>query len=91
MPSSECVHLYKNVKVKLILEQATNTQNGSKFIALLFPLPWRYMEVGGQRHNLVALPWEAGWAPSLVWTGTENLRSLGIRSPDRAARSESLY
>ena len=34
---------------------------------------------------------EAGWAPGPVWTGAENLVSTGIRSPDRAARSQSLY
>ena len=26
-----------------------------------------------------------------VWTGAENLAPTGIRSPDRSARSESLY
>ena len=34
---------------------------------------------------------EAGWAPQLVWTGAENLAPTGIRSPDRPARSQSLY
>ena len=34
---------------------------------------------------------EAGWAPGPVWTGVENLAPTGIRSPDRPARSESLY
>jgi len=34
---------------------------------------------------------EAGWAPGLVWTGAENLAPTGIRSPDRPARSQSLY
>ena len=36
---------------------------------------------------------EAGWAPGLFWTDTENLAPspTGIRSPDRPARSESLY
>ena len=34
---------------------------------------------------------EAGWAPRTVWTGAENLAPTGIRSPDRPARSESLY
>ena len=34
---------------------------------------------------------EAGWAPGPVWTGAENLDSTGIRSPDRPARSQSLY
>ena len=34
---------------------------------------------------------EAGWAPGPVWTGAENLVPTGIRSPDRPARSQSLY
>ena len=34
---------------------------------------------------------EAGWTPEPVWTGVENLAPTGIRSPDRPARSESLY
>ena len=34
---------------------------------------------------------EAGWATGPVWTGTENLAPTGIRSPDRLARSQSLY
>jgi hypothetical protein len=34
---------------------------------------------------------EAGWAPGPVWTGVENLAPTGTRSPDRPARSQSLY
>jgi hypothetical protein len=34
---------------------------------------------------------EAGWVPGPVWTDAENLASTGIRSPDRPARSQSLY
>ena len=34
---------------------------------------------------------EAGWAPGPVWTCAENLAPTGIRSPDRPARSQSLY
>ena len=34
---------------------------------------------------------EAGWAPRPVWTGAENLAPTAIRSPDRPARSQSLY
>jgi hypothetical protein len=34
---------------------------------------------------------EAGWASGPVWTGVENLSPTGIRSPDRPARSQSLY
>jgi hypothetical protein len=55
--------------------------------------------MGGQRHAPAALPpvkWspmlqEVGWAPGPVWTDAENVTSTGIRSPDRPARSESLY
>jgi hypothetical protein len=34
---------------------------------------------------------EAGWASGPVWTGAENLAPIGIRSPDRPARRQSLY
>jgi hypothetical protein len=34
---------------------------------------------------------EAGWAPGPVWMCAKNLSSTGIRSPDRPARSQSLY
>jgi hypothetical protein len=34
---------------------------------------------------------ETGWAPGPIWTGAENLAPTGIRSPDRPARSQSLY
>ena len=56
--------------------------------------------VRGQRHAPAALyPRERpgthcteGWlAPGPVWTGAENLTPTGIRSPDRPARSQSLY
>jgi hypothetical protein len=33
----------------------------------------------------------AGWTPGPVWTGAENLATTGITSPDRPARSQSLY
>jgi hypothetical protein len=41
--------------------------------------------------DLVPTVQEAGWAPGPVWTGAENLAPTGIRSPDRPARSQSLY
>jgi hypothetical protein len=34
---------------------------------------------------------EAGWTSGPVWTDTEILAPTGIRSPNRPARSESLY
>ena len=58
------------------------------------------MRVGGQPHAPAAsvpdkypVPFvqQAGWAPGSVWTGAENLASTGIRSPNRPARSQSLY
>jgi hypothetical protein len=58
------------------------------------------MRVGGRLHAPAALPagndpvhilQEAGWVPGTVWTRAENLAPTGIRSPDRPARSESLY
>ena len=40
----------------------------------------------------VPIAQEDGWAPGPVWTVTENLvPPTRIRSPDRPARSESLY
>ena len=33
---------------------------------------------------------EAGWAPGPIWMDEENLALTGIRSPERAVRSESL-
>jgi hypothetical protein len=34
---------------------------------------------------------EAWWTPGSVWTCGKNLAPTGIRFPDRAARSQSLY
>jgi hypothetical protein len=39
----------------------------------------------------VAIVQRVGWTPGPVWTDEENLAPIGIRSPDHAARSESLY
>jgi hypothetical protein len=56
--------------------------------------------VSGQRHapaaiypgkDPVPIVQEAGWTPGPVWTGAENLAPTGFRSPDRPARSQSLY
>jgi hypothetical protein len=41
--------------------------------------------------NPLPIVQEAGWAPGPVWTGSENLAPTGIRSPDRPARSQSLF
>ena len=41
--------------------------------------------------DLLPILQEAGWAPGPVWTGAENLTSIGIRSLDLPALSQSLY
>jgi hypothetical protein len=42
--------------------------------------------------DTVPIVQEAGWAPGPVWTCAKNLGpATGIRSPDRPARSQSLY
>jgi hypothetical protein len=47
------------------------------------PYPWKTDPVPNVQ--------EAGWTPGPVGKGAENLATTGIRSPDRAARSEWLY
>jgi hypothetical protein len=56
--------------------------------------------VGGQRHAPAALPpgktryplyRKLGGPQKPVWTCAENLAPTGVRSPDRPARSQSLY
>ena len=80
------------VKVTFSLEQATKAQRGSRRIALdgggwSTPRPGSF----APRKDPVRIAQEAGWAPGPVWTGAENLAHTGIRSPDRPARSQSLY
>ena len=93
-------------KVKCTLVQALRlctgrtAHSGSRGIALLFLEHGtrRVWEVSDTPRPLftpgkdpVPIVQEAGWAPGPVWTGAENLAPTGIRSPDRRARSQSLY
>jgi hypothetical protein len=41
--------------------------------------------------NPISIVQGAEWAPGSIWTGAEKLAPAGIRSPDRPARSKSLY
>jgi hypothetical protein len=81
--------------------QATKALRESRRIALLCFLdlgirrgwgvsvtPW---PLSTPRKDPVPIVQEAGWAPGPVWTGAENLAPTGIQSPDRPARSQSLY
>jgi len=94
------------VKVKCTLVQALRLSTGrtahrkSRGIALLFLDHGTIRGWGVSVTPRPSLPpgkdpvpivQEAGWAPGPVWTGAENLASTGIRSPDRPARSQSLY
>ena len=102
--STRVVHRGKKVKCTLVqalrLCRGRKAHRGSKVIALLFldhgtrrgwgvsvtPRP-----LFSPRKDPVPLVQEAEWAPGSVWTGAENLAPTGIPSPDRPARSQSLY
>ena len=93
-------------KVKRTLVQAlrlctgSTAHRGRRCIALLFldhgtrrgegsaSRPGRSLPPG---KDAVPIVQEAEWAPGPVWTGGENLAPTGIRFPNRAARSQSLY
>ena len=94
----------KNLKCTLVqalrLCTGRTAHRGSRSIAILF------LDSGTRRgwgvsvtprphftsgKDPVPIVQEAGWAPGPVWTGGENLAPTGIRSPDRPARSQSLY
>jgi len=90
------------VKIKVTLEQATKAQRGSRGrYSSTFSLTSALDGVGGQRHapgrfnpgkkTSTHCIGGGGWAPGPVWSVTENLSTTGIRSPDSAARSDSLY
>jgi len=96
----------KSKKVKSTLVQALRlctgrtAHRGSKGIALLFldhgpRRGWGVSVTPGPLftpgEDPVPIVQEAGWAPGPVWTSAENLAPTGIRSPDRPARSQSLY
>jgi hypothetical protein len=55
---------------------------------LLAPCPGRFTPA---ERDPVPILQGAEWASGTVWTDAENLASTGVRSPDRPARSESLY
>ena len=92
--------------VKCSLEQALRLCTGrtahrvGRGIALLFPdhctrrgwgvsvTPRLFFTPGKDSLPIVQ---EAVWAPGTVWTDAKNLAPTGIRSPDRPARSQSLY
>ena len=100
-------HMYlRKVKVKCTLVQALRlctartAHRGSRGIALPFLDHGTRMRWGvsstprplfAPGEDPVPIVQETVWAPRPVWIGVENLTPTGIRSPDRPARSQSLY
>jgi hypothetical protein len=90
------IHIYLKVKVPRNRPEGPERVRG---IALLF------LDLGARRGWVVSttprrftpgkdpvpIVQGAGWAPGALWTCTKNLAATGIRSPDRPARSQSLY
>jgi hypothetical protein len=107
VPIRQCLETFLRIKVKCTLVQALRfctgrtAHRGSRGIALPF------LDHGTRRGlgvsvtprplftpgiDPVPIVQEAGWAPGRDWTGADNLAlPTGIRSPDRPARSQSLY
>jgi len=102
--STTYIGLYVKLKVTLVqalkLCTGRTAHRGNRGIALLFH------DHGTRRgwgvsvtprppftpgKDPVPIVQEAEWTPGPVWTGAENLAPTGIRSPDRPARSQSLY
>ena len=99
-------HKVKKKKVKCTLVQALRlctgrtAHRGSRGIALLFhdrgtrrgwgdSVTPRPLFTPGK--DPVPIVQETGWSPGPVWIGADNLAPTGIRSPNRPARTQSLY
>ena len=78
---------FKKRKVQFIPVSAIKSQRGSRVGGWSALRPGRFTP----GKDPVPIVYETGRAPGPVWTGAENLAPTGIRSPDRPARSESLY
>jgi len=87
------------VKVKFDLEQTMKAQKGRRGKPLIFNLGGRWGWVVNatprplypRERDPAPIVQEAGWDPGPARTGAEYLDPTRIRSPDRPARSESLY
>jgi hypothetical protein len=96
-----CLGKVKGTLVQALgLRTGLTAHRGSRGIALLFldygtrrgegsaSRPGRPLPPGKTRYPLYR---RLGGPPGPVWTGAENLAHTGVRSPDRPARSQSLY
>ena len=80
--------------------QAMKARRGSRAIAIVFLYPRHQMgrvanatprQLYSRERGPLPVLREAGLAPGPVWTGAEKLVLAWIRSPERLARSKSLY
>jgi hypothetical protein len=89
----------KEVTLNFTLEQAMKAQRGADaqhYSSFNLDTRWGWVVKAMAR---LLCPWEdtipivqqAGWAPRLVWMGSENLALMRIRSPHHPACSKSLY
>ena len=85
------------VKVKVTPQHAMRAQGGVRFAAL--PIQNLLARGGGGSAphprcftpGIIVIAQEAGWPSGSVWMGVENSVFTGFQTPDRPARSESLY
>ena len=69
----------------------------SSTFSLISVLRWWWVAIATprpfypRRRDPVPIVQETGWGPGQVLTGAEKLAAIVIQSPDRPARSESLY
>ena len=75
-------HATCTVHSTLFLDLGTRTGEGSA------SRPGRFLPPGKTRYPFLQ---EAGWATGPVWTAGNLAPPTGIRSPDRPARSQSVY
>jgi hypothetical protein len=101
VPTAMKIHSFFITKFHPFFLQATKALRESRGIFLLYFIDLCTRRVGRVSttprprstpgKDPVPIVQEVGWAPVPVWTGAENLAPIGIRSPDRPARSQSLY
>jgi hypothetical protein len=96
-----CIYVISRLRVKV--KQSSYRPEQAQRVDRSIALPFRDLGVRRgvwsashpgrftPRKDPVPIVQEAGWVPRPVCTTAKNLAHTGIRSPDRPARSQSLY